>query len=270
MPRPSEHPAGAASNASAASAASAGPAAPAAAAAASAGRHPARVARFGPAVRRVHLATATLTGVCLATAACLYLPPLAELVGRRHLVVTVHEWSGLLIPAPVLLGLGSRAFRGDLRRLNRFGPHDRTWLRAALRRDRRPSARPAGKFNAGQKLYASWSAGAALVMLGTGLLMWFTGLAPLPLRTGATFVHDWLAIAMGVAVGGHVMMAVRDPEARRGMRTGSVAAGWARREHPLWRPDGSSASGASGASGAGRDARAVRPTPDRPPRPGRR
>ncbi|MFB6524576.1 cytochrome b/b6 domain-containing protein [Streptomyces sp. NPDC056401] len=218
----------------------------------------ARVGRFGPAVRLVHLATATLTSVCLASAACLYLPPLAELVGRRHLVVTVHEWSGLLIPAPVLLGLGSRAFRGDLGRLNRFGPHDRTWLRSALRRDRRPGARPAGKFNAGQKLYASWSAGAALVMLGTGLLMWFTDLALLPWRTGATFVHDWLALAMTVAVVGHVMMAVGDPEARRGMRTGSVAADWARREHPLWRPQGSSA------------ARAVRPTPAEPPRRGRR
>lgn len=215
---------------------------------------PSRVRRFSRAERLVHLFTATLTGVCLASAACLYLPPLAELVGRRHLVVTVHEWSGLLIPVPALLGLASRAFRGDLRRLNRFGPHDRTWLRSALRRDRRPAARPAGKFNAGQKLYASWSAGAALVMLGTGLLMWFTGLAPLPWRTGATFVHDWLAIAMAVAVVGHVMMAVADPEARRGMRTGSVAADWARREHPLWRPYGSSAE------------RAVRPTPAEPPR----
>ncbi|MCX5300766.1 cytochrome b/b6 domain-containing protein [Streptomyces sp. NBC_00193] len=227
---------------------------------------PARVGRFSPAVRLVHLATATLTVVCLASAACLYLPPLAELVGRRHLVVTVHEWSGLLIPVPVLLGLGSRAFRGDLRRLNRFGPHDRTWLRSALRRDRRPGVRPAGKFNAGQKLYASWSAGAALVMLGTGLLMWFTDLAPLPWRTGATFVHDWLALAMTVAVVGHVMMAVGDPEARRGMRTGSVAADWARREHPLWRPHGASAARAVRPAPVERP----RPTPAEPPRRGRR
>lgn len=196
---------------------------------------PAGVSRFSPAERQIHRITAALTGVCLVSAGCLYLPPLAELVGRRHLVVTVHEWSGLLIPAPALLGLASWAFRADLRRLNRFGPHDLTWLRSALRRDHRQAARPAGKFNAGQKLYASWSAGAALVMLGTGLLMWFTGLAPLPWRTAATFVHDWLAIALTVAVVGHVMKALADPEARRGMRTGSVDAGWARREHPLWR-----------------------------------
>ncbi len=175
-------------------------------------------------------------GVCVLTAASLYIPTLAQLVGRRALVVAVHQWSGVALPVPVLIGLGSRALRADLGLLNRFGPHDRRWLRAALRRDRRPSSRPAHKFNAGQKLYAAWSAGATLVMLGTGLMMWFTGLTPLKWRTGATFVHDWLALTLGIVLAGHIGMAMADPEARRGMRTGSVARDWAKREHSLWRP----------------------------------
>ncbi|MFE7577282.1 cytochrome b/b6 domain-containing protein [Streptomyces sp. NPDC057521] len=195
-----------------------------------------RVHRFARPVRLVHRATAALMLLCVASAACLYVPQLAELVGRRHLVVTVHEWSGLLIPVPLLAGLAARSLRADLRRLNRFGPHDRTWLRAALRRDRRPGARPAGKFNAGQKLYAAWIAGAVLVMAGTGLLMWFTGFAPLVWRTSATFVHDWLALAAGLVLAGHIAKAYADPEARRGMRSGSVGREWARREHPLWAP----------------------------------
>ncbi|MFG2530794.1 cytochrome b/b6 domain-containing protein [Streptomyces sp. NPDC048516] len=190
-----------------------------------------RVPRFTPAEHRVHRATAGLMAVCVLTAGCLYLPFLAELVGRRHLMVTVHEWSGILLPVPLLLGLGSRALRADLTRLNRYGPHDRQWLRAALRRR---GGRPAGKFNAGQKLYAAWIAGAVLVMLGTGLLMWFTSLAPLVWRTGATFVHDWLALAVVLVIAGHVWKAFGDPESRRGLRTGSVDAQWARREHPLW------------------------------------
>ncbi|MEU8786173.1 cytochrome b/b6 domain-containing protein [Streptomyces sp. NPDC048637] len=190
-----------------------------------------RVPRFTPAEHRVHRATATLMAVCVLTAGCLYLPFLAELVGRRALMVTVHEWSGILLPLPLLLGLGSRALRADLTRLNRYGPHDRQWLRAALRRR---GGRPAGKFNAGQKLYAAWIAGAVLVMLGTGLLMWFTELAPLVWRTGATFVHDWLALAVVLVIAGHVWKAFGDPESRRGLRTGSVDAQWARREHPLW------------------------------------
>ncbi|MFJ8822162.1 cytochrome b/b6 domain-containing protein [Streptomyces sp. NPDC102467] len=189
------------------------------------------VRRFTPAERWVHRVTAALMGVCVATAACLYLPQLAELVGRRALVVTLHEWSGLLLPAPFLLGLASRPFRADLGRLNRFGPHDRAWLRAAVRR--RPGRR-AGKFNAGQKLWAAWLAGAVLVMLGTGLLMWFTHLAPLAWRTGSTFVHDWLALALGIVLAGHIGMAAGDPEARRGLRTGFVGRDWAAREHGEW------------------------------------
>ncbi|MGW0896802.1 cytochrome b/b6 domain-containing protein [Streptomyces goshikiensis] len=197
-----------------------------------------RVERFSRAERWTHRTTAALALLCVATAAALYVPQVAELVGRRALVVTVHEWAGILLPAPFLLGLGSAAFRADLRRLNRFGPHDRTWLRAARRRDRRRASRPAGKFNAGQKVYASWIAGAVLVMLATGLLMWFTHLTPLVWRTSATFVHDWLALAVGVVLAGHIKMALADPEARRGMRTGSVARSWAAREHPLWREAG--------------------------------
>jgi formate dehydrogenase subunit gamma len=195
-----------------------------------------RVRRFSPAERWVHRTTAILMGVCVLSAACLYLPQLAELVGRRELVVRIHEWSGLLLPVPVLAGLASRAFRADLRLLNRFAPYDRVWLRAALRRDDRPESRPAGKFNAGQKTYAAWIAGAVLVMLGTGLLMWFTHLAPLVWRTSATFVHDWLALTVGLVLAGHIGMAIARPESRRGLRTGSVSREWAEREHPRWRP----------------------------------
>lgn len=194
-----------------------------------------RVRRFSRAERWVHRATAALMGLCVATAGCLYPPFLAELVGRRHLVVTLHQWSGLLLPLPLLAGLASRALRADLGRLNRFGPHDRQWLRAALRRDHDPASRPAGKFNAGQKTYAAWIAGAVLVMLGTGLMMWFTGLTPLVWRTAATFVHDWLALAVGIVLAGHIGMALGDPEARRGLRTGTVDRDWAREHHPYWK-----------------------------------
>jgi len=191
------------------------------------------VRRFTRAETWVHRTLNCLMAVCVASAAVLYLPPLAELVGRRRLVVTVHEWSGILLPVPVLAGLVSRAFRADAGRLGRFFPHDWRWLRALVRtRRRQPSL--AGKFNAGQKLFAAFIVGAVLVMIGTGLLMWFPRLSPLVWRTGATFVHDWLALLVGVVITGHVWLAAQDPEARRGLRTGRVSAWWARREHTLW------------------------------------
>ncbi|GGT31384.1 cytochrome b/b6 domain-containing protein [Streptomyces chromofuscus] len=195
---------------------------------------PGRVRRFTTAERMVHRATGYLMLVCLVTAACLYLGPLAQLVGRRHLMVTLHEWSGICLPVPFLLGLFSSAFRADLRRLNRFAVYDRQWLRAVRRRRTSPGARPAGKFNAGQKLFAGWMAGAVLVMMFTGLLMWFMGLLPFISRTSAIFVHDLLAWAITFVLLGHMRKAFEDPEARLGMRTGYVSRSWAERYHSRW------------------------------------
>ncbi|MFF4910315.1 cytochrome b/b6 domain-containing protein [Streptomyces sp. NPDC001260] len=196
--------------------------------------HAGRVRRFSTAERMIHRTTGCLMLLCLVSAACLYLGPLAQLVGRRHLLVTVHEWSGISLPLPLLLGLLSPAFRADLCRLNRFAVYDRQWLRAVRRRRTSPEARPAGKFNAGQKLYAGWITGAVLVMLFTGLLMWFLGLLPFISRTSAIFVHDILAWAITFVLLGHVSKALKDPEARLGMRTGYVSHEWARRHHSRW------------------------------------
>jgi formate dehydrogenase subunit gamma len=189
------------------------------------------ILRFVREERWVHRTTALLMGVCLVTAACLYVGPLAVLVGRRQLMKTVHVYAGFALPLPLLLGWVSRAVRADLRRLNRFSPHDWEWLRS---RDRRSGRIPVGKFNAGQKLNAAFTAGAILVMLGTGLIMRFPQMWPLAWRTGATFVHDWLALAVLVVVLGHLFYASRDPDARTGMRTGLVPVSWARREHRAW------------------------------------
>jgi formate dehydrogenase subunit gamma len=187
--------------------------------------------RFAPSSRAVHRATAVLAISCLATAAALYLEPVAELVGRRALVVDLHVWSGLALPVPALLGALARATRTDFRLLNRFTAVDREWLR---RRDRRRARLPVGKFNAGQKLNAALSAGGGLVLLGTGIVLAYGRSWPLDLRIGATFVHDWTAAAFLLLVLGHLWFASHDEDARRGMRTGSVPVGWALEQHPGW------------------------------------
>src|SRR5215207_439126 len=201
------------------------------------------LARFAPAARWVHRTTAVLVGVCLLTAAVLYLEPLATLVGRRDLVVRLHVLAGLALPLPVLLGRLSVAYRDDLRELNRFTRVDGEWLR---RGDRRSARLPVGKFNAGQKLNAALSAGGGLVLLGTGIVMEYGRSWPLSLRTGSTFVHDWTAAALFLLVLGHLRLAYRDEDARRGMRTGRVPVGWARREHPAWAAAAGFPGGAAG------------------------
>lgn len=190
-----------------------------------------RILRFTWAERMVHRATAGLMLVCIGTAAILYNGDLSIRVGHRQLVELVHVWCGLALPLPMLLGLLSRAYRADLSRLNRFTRTDWRWLRSRKRRD---VTSKVGKFNAGQKLNACLSGGAILVLFGTGVIMFFVGLAPLGWRTGATFVHDWFALGVGLLIAGHIYKASRDAEARRGMRRGSVDARWAAAEHPAW------------------------------------
>lgn len=192
--------------------------------------------RFSRAERAIHHVTALLMLACLATAALLYFPALSTLVGRRELVKTVHVWCGFALPIPILLGLASRAFRADLRRLNRFAPHDWEWIKRGDRRAVRGGRGifPVGKFNAGQKLNAAFTAGAILVMLGTGEVLTFPGPWPDRWRTGATFVHDWLFLVILVVTAGHLWEAMRDRDALTGMLTGRVERDWAARHHAGW------------------------------------
>jgi formate dehydrogenase subunit gamma len=188
--------------------------------------------RFDRVERTVHWVNATLFGVLMLTGAALYAGPISTLVGNREVVRTLHVWSGLLLPAPLLLGVLGRhgtRLRRDLGRLNRWTRDDARWFR---RRHRRSVA--LGKFNPGQKLNAAFIAGATVVMLGTGSIMKWFGLFPLDWRTGATFVHDWFALAIWVAVLGHIGFALRDGDALESMINGVVPARWARTKAPLW------------------------------------
>ena len=188
--------------------------------------------RFDRVERTVHWVNATLFGVLMLTGAALYAGPISTLVGNRELVRTLHVYSGLALPLPLLIGVLGRhgtRLRRDLGRLNRWSRDDTRWFRRA----RRDTVR-LGKFNPGQKLNAAFIAGAGVVMLATGSIMKWFDLFPLDWRTGATFVHDWFALGIWVAVIGHIVFAVRDGDALDSMLNGSVPAAWARKKAPLW------------------------------------
>lgn len=211
-----------------------------------------RLARFSRGERWVHRTLGTLMLVCMVTAAFLYLDVLSAAVGRRELISTVHFASGLLLPVPIVVGaLASSAFRGDVRRLNRFIPADWRWLRSSA-----PGRRALliGKFNAGQKLNSSFVLGSVLLLLATGLMLRYFGFFADSTRTGATFVHDVVALALIAVSIGHLGKAWADPEARVGMRTGTVSPEWAREEHALWAAEVErQRAGAAGSSGPAQD-----------------
>jgi len=191
------------------------------------------IERFDRVERLLHWTTAVLFLTLLATGMTLYIGSLAALVGRRVLVKDIHVISGLLLPVPLLLAYAGRwreGLRRDVRRLARWSIDDRRWLLSLGRRGRATL----GKFNAGQKLNAAFVLGCIPVMLATGSVMrWFDPF-PLAWRTGATFVHDWIALVLLVVVVGHVLKALADPTALRAMVRGTVPAAHVERRHPRW------------------------------------
>jgi formate dehydrogenase subunit gamma len=191
------------------------------------------VLRFDRVERAVHWITAVLLLAALTTGLILYVGSLAALVGRRDLLRTIHVWSGLASPLPVLLAYFSpwrAALRADIRRLSRWTDADLAWFR---RVGRRLGAR-IGKFNGGQKANAVYISGALAVMVMTGSVMRWAEHFPLSWRTGATFVHDWTAISLWIVIPGHILKAFAEPAALKAMYTGWMDARAARRDHPAW------------------------------------
>lgn len=189
--------------------------------------------RFDRTERWLHWITAGLVGVLVATGAVLYWGELSSLLGRRTLFKEIHVIAGVALPFPFLVavvGRRGRALRRDLGALNRFSTDDFRWLRS---RGADPNIR-LGKFNPGQKLNAAFVGAALVTLLATGLVLRFFSPFPLAWRTGATFVHDWTALALALAITGHVWLAAADPEALRGMVSGKVPAWWARQNRPRW------------------------------------
>ena len=194
---------------------------------------PSDLERFDWVERVVHWVNAGLFGLVMLTSIPLYIGSLAEVFGRRHLLVEIHVWAGVALPVPVLLALAGpwgRKLRDDLSRFNRWTQDDFDWLLSSARR---LQAR-VGKFNAGQKLNAAFVAGSVVVMLATGSVMkWFSPF-PNSWRTGATFVHDLLATAIFVMVAGHIAFAFAHVDALRASINGRVSRAWARRHAPAW------------------------------------
>ncbi len=194
--------------------------------------------RFTRIERFAHRSISGLMLILIATAAALYIPDISVLIGNRGIVKTIHSVCGFLLPIPLVIAIAFPVFRMNMRELNRFHPHDFAWLKRADSASIEPvisNPDPVyGKFNAGQKLNAAFSFGAIMIMFATGMVMFFSSLFTDDIRTGATFVHDWLTLVIVIVLTGHIYMAMKDTQARMGMRTGEVTRGWAEKHYPQW------------------------------------
>jgi formate dehydrogenase subunit gamma len=184
----------------------------------------------------------------MATALPLYFVQVESLVGRRALVAEIHTWSGVALPVPLIISLmgpwGAR-LRRDIRRVNIWTANEVRWLWSVGRR----GIPEPDKFNPGQKLNTLFTAGAIVVMLGTGSILKWYRFFPLDWRTGATFVHDVLASAIFLVVAGHIAFALTHRDALRSMFKGWVTEPWAERHASGWLKEERAATESTGRSG---------------------
>jgi formate dehydrogenase subunit gamma len=199
------------------------------------------VDRFDGTERLFHWAFAIAFLLALATGLGLYFPELAKLAGNRELVRDLHRFTGLatvVLPLLVLVFGDRRNLRRDAREVDLWSDDDRRWFRAWVwrkfgGRDRLP---PQGRFNAGQKFNAVFTAGCVLWLAVTGLVI-FPGIhPPFWLVSNSRNLHNLAWIVLTPAVAGHIYLAAIYPPTRPGLSgiiTGKVPLAWLRRHHPL-------------------------------------
>ena len=193
-----------------------------------------RIQRFDAAERAVHWAAAVsflyaaLTGLALWSHKLYWL---AWVFGGGSTVRALHPLGGCVFL--LALALMFRRWAGQMK----LDAGDRRWLRLAHKYAVHDETElpEAGRFNAGQKALFWLQSGAAILLLASGLVLWFPEWMPRPARLVAVVLHPLAAIA---SIGGiivHIYMGTAAvPEAFRGMIQGWVKPGWAASHHPKW------------------------------------
>jgi formate dehydrogenase subunit gamma len=193
---------------------------------------PRRIQRYGRSERVLHWVHATAFCVLLASGLCLYLPSLAEVVGRRPLLKSIHLYTALawLVALVLILILGDRrALRATMREVEYLDADDRRWLLG--------QHTPQGRLNAGQKLNTIASAAFAILFAVSGFFLWYGERDTRFRIPNALLLHDWLMYVSLVLFLGHLYLALILPRTRHslsGMTRGWVREDWARARHAKW------------------------------------
>ena len=193
---------------------------------------PRRIPRWGRTERAVHWIHAAAFLVLLGSGLCLYLPSLAEAVGRRPLLKTIHIDTAIAWAVALLLvvALGDRgALRRTVHEVDEFDADDRSWL---LGRHV-----PQGRLNAGQKLNTIATAAFAILFAVSGFFLWLGERDTRFRLANALLVHDYLMYVSLILFLGHLWLALILPRTRHaltGMTRGWVSEDYAARRHRKW------------------------------------
>jgi formate dehydrogenase subunit gamma len=194
--------------------------------------HPRRLLRWSFTERAVHWIHAAAFCVLLGSGLCLYLPSLAEAVGRRPLLKTIHIYTAIawaLALALVVVAGNRRALARTVREVEYFDSDDVEWLRG-----RRV---PQGRLNAGQKLNTIATVVFALMFAISGFFLWYGERNTSWRLPNALLVHDYLMYVSLILFVGHLWLSLIYPRTRHalsGMTRGWVREDYAERRHAKW------------------------------------
>jgi len=195
------------------------------------------VARYSFAERAVHWIAAIAYVYCMVTGLALFTPFMywmAAVLGGGGTDRFWHPWVGLVYLVTILWMQAK--WRWDMAPI----PEDKKWDRnlkyyVKNQDDKMP---PQGRFNAGQKLFWKGMFWCALILLITGVVMWFPELMPRDAHfalTLFTFIHSATALVTIALIIIHVYMSVwLEPGSLKSMIDGGVSPRWARTHHRLW------------------------------------
>jgi len=191
-----------------------------------------RLRRFSRTERAVHWVHAVAFLLLLVTGLALYLPSLAELIGRRPLLKSIHVWTAVawIVALVLVVAAGDRrSLRATLREVDLFDRDDRNWL---LRR-----GPPQGRLNAGQKINTILTGVFAVLFAVTGVLLWYGERDTRFRFAQSILIHDWLTYVSLVLFLGHLYLSVIHPRSHHsltGITRGWVYEDWAREHHAKW------------------------------------
>lgn len=169
-----------------------------------------------------------LTGLALFTP---YLYWLAAVLGGGGTIRFWHPWVGLVYLVTIFW-MHSK-WKSDM------GPHanDQKWkdnIKAYVE-NRDELMPPQGRFNAGQKQFWWAMFYSTIILLITGIVMWFPERMPPRVLPITIFIHSLTALVTIAAFIIHVYMSVwMTPGSVKAMTDGKVSVAWARTHHRLW------------------------------------
>src|SRR6266568_8483897 len=192
------------------------------------------IVRHRLASRLVHWTVALTFFACLLSGLPIWTPIfgwMAGLFGGLAVGRWLHPWAGIGFAAATLVMLAM--WIGDMW----LEKGDGAWLGPKLIEYIKSQGEDpnVGKYNGGQKLFFFLAMVLALLLLASGIVLWWPLLFAAPLREISWLVHDAAFILFAAAIVFHIYLGTAaEPGTFESMTRGTVTRPWARLHHPRW------------------------------------